>query len=89
MEMEINKIASKAQILWQCRRGMLELDMALLSFVNGCYDSLTSEVKRVFIQLLNQSDQELYDWLLGKSLPENPDFLPILKMMRERAWIGG
>lgn len=76
----------KAQILWQCRRGMLELDMLLLSFCNAQYDSLDQIQKTAFIQLLKCTDQELFDWLLGKSNPENLMLLSIVQLIRERKW---
>lgn len=86
MDITTTKPLTKTQLLWQCRRGMLELDIILLAFCNTRYEGLTVEQKNLFVQLLTYPDQELYEWLLGRSLPENLDFLPIIKMMRERTW---
>jgi antitoxin CptB len=84
--MDTEKEVTKARILWQCRRGMLELDILLLSFCNHCYESLTSKQKELFDQLLQCSDQELYDWLLQKSKPKNANLLAIVQMICERPW---
>lgn len=57
----------RAKVLWQCRRGMLELDMILQPFCETEYDSLTDLQKKDFVQLLQFSDPLLYEWLLGKT----------------------
>ena len=52
-------------IRWQCRRGMLELDIILERFLNQRYEQLSSENKLLFSRLLNESDPVLADWLIG------------------------
>jgi antitoxin CptB len=65
-------LPSAASIRWQCRRGMLELDMLLLPFFDRVYESLDIEQKKVFIDLLAFSDQELYGYLIGLEIPISP-----------------
>jgi len=60
MKTSLNKIR------WQCRRGMLELDMILISFFDNCYESLTIEEQGAFIRLLEYPDPTLYAWLMGR-----------------------
>jgi antitoxin CptB len=61
-------------IRWRCHRGMLELDMILLSFLDVKYAALDVELKEQFIELLEYSDPELFDVLVvGKQ-----DLLPNL-----------
>ncbi len=60
------------QIRWQCRRGMLELDLILLKFFDGYFEELTNADQQLFIQLLQEADQTLYGWLMGQTLPEDP-----------------
>ena len=73
-------------IRWQCRRGMLELDMLLLSFFDECYEQLSSEGKQDFCDLLERSDQELYQWLIGRETPSNNRLQSLLKTIREAKW---
>lgn len=63
-----HSVASKAQIRWQCRRGMLELDLILLDFFDTYYDRLSNTLQVAFSELLERSDPELYDWLLKENL---------------------
>lgn len=55
---------SLGQIRWKCRRGMWELEIILLSFLENHYQSLTAEEQQQFVQLLDASDPDLYDWFL-------------------------
>jgi antitoxin CptB len=62
---------SASQLRWRCRRGMLELDLLLNTFVEMEYNSLTDEDVALFAILLDYQDQVLLDLLLGKM--ESPD----------------
>ncbi len=58
------------QLRWQCRRGMLELDLMLGTFLDKAYASLTQTARADFRRLLEESDQTLYEWLVGQAIPE-------------------
>jgi antitoxin CptB len=55
-----------SQLRWRCRRGMLELDLLLSTFVEMEYALLSSEEAELFSILLGYQDQALLDLLLGK-----------------------
>lgn len=75
---------SIAALRWQCRRGMLELDIVLFNFLEKKFASLTPEDQQLFIELLARSDQELYDWLIRKETPENR-FVSLVKAIYQNA----
>jgi antitoxin CptB len=54
--------------LWQCRRGMLELDLLLNNFVEKKASALTEQQKKTFELLLSYPDQTLLDLLLGNTV---------------------
>ena len=58
------------QLRWQCRRGMLELDLMLGTFLDKAYVLLTQTARADFRRLLEESDQTLYEWLIGQSVPK-------------------
>ena len=64
-------IQEKAKLYWACRRGMLELDLLLLPFLDQCYDYLNDEEKSIFIQMLTLEDPILYQWFIARLEPEN------------------
>ena len=52
------------RLRWQCRRGMLELDVILLPFVEEDLSRLDDRYQRGFARLLESSDLQLFRWLL-------------------------
>ena len=61
---------------WQCRRGMLELDELFGRFLKTTYQALAPNDKSLFIELLNESDPDLYQWLLaGEHCPAHYEIL--------------
>ena len=56
--------ASLSRLRWQCRRGMLELDLILNAFMDRGFDALDNEQKNIFKQILDYPDQLLFDLLL-------------------------
>ena len=57
------------RLRWQCRRGMLEVDLLLNRFLQTGYAQLTDEDKRRFVILLEYPDQVLLAWLMGRERP--------------------
>lgn len=64
-------LTRKSRIRWQCRRGMLELDVLLLRFLDNGFDTLTETEQATFEELLTHTDPDIYAWLLGTALPKN------------------
>jgi len=57
------------RIRWQCRRGMLELDLVLNRFVEQDLSKLTPAELQVFGQLLDEPDTRLLAWVMGQVEP--------------------
>lgn len=71
------------KIRWQCRRGMLELDIILTRFFDQYFLTLSDQEQEAFIQLLKRQDPELYTWLLEHTMPENESDKMIVTKIRE------
>lgn len=67
---------------WQCRRGMLELDLLLNNFVDKKVDTLTQQQKEAFELLLSYPDQTLLDLLLGNSASSDPLISTIVQQIQ-------
>tara|TARA_Y100000588_G_C14199580_1_gene901849 strand:+ start:508 stop:753 length:246 start_codon:yes stop_codon:yes gene_type:complete len=72
----------KAKIKWQCRRGMLELDLMLTQFIESGLDRLTEKQIHSFETLLSYNDPELYAYLMGCSELEDKDIADIVAVIR-------
>lgn len=70
------------KIRWQCRRGMLELDIILLGFFDQYFATLAPSEQQQFIKLLEQADSSLYAWFLGYEAP-SLDLLPMIQHIKE------
>lgn len=58
-------ISEYSELKWRCRRGMLELDILLNSYLDKNYKLMTSEQGTLFNEILDYPDQVLFDLLLG------------------------
>lgn len=73
------------RIYWQCRRGMLELDSLLQGFLDHSYSDLDDRERKSFKQLLTQNDNLLLEYLMGRTVPMDPDTANVVKKIRESA----
>ena len=71
---------------WQCRRGMLELDLLLNNFVDKKVDVLTQQQKKTFELLLSYPDQTLLDLLLGNAVSSDPSIAIIVQQIQSTSF---
>lgn len=55
---------------WRCRRGMRELDTLLARWLETCWLDASEDLRDAFRILLQTEDDQLWDWLAGRSRPE-------------------
>ena len=66
---------------WACKRGMLELDLMLIPYVEQRYLYADRPEQQCFEALLQCEDQQLYSWLLQSSQPP-ADFQALISRIR-------
>jgi len=71
-----------SRLRWQCRRGMLELDIFLEGFMDKAYLQLTPKEKHTFERLLETPDQMLLDYLMGRVIPYDKEIADVAKQVR-------
>ena len=76
------KTETNSNYHWQCRRGMLELDLLLNNFVTKSVDTLTPPQKETFELLLSYPYQTLLDLLLGNSVASDPSVSTVVEKIR-------
>ncbi|MDT8282256.1 MAG: succinate dehydrogenase assembly factor 2 [Gammaproteobacteria bacterium] len=72
----------KINYRWQCRRGMLELDLLLNNFVDKKVEDLAADQKQTFELLLSYPDQTLLDLLLGNTVSSDADTAILVDQIR-------
>jgi antitoxin CptB len=70
------------RIRWNCRRGLLELDLVLSAFVERHFDRLDARQVELFKELLDQPDNDLLDLVMGRAEPADPRCKPVLDLLR-------
>jgi antitoxin CptB len=75
---------NKARLRWACRRGMLELDVLFMPFVEHAYDDLSDQQKIAFERLLEQDDPELFAWFMGHEQCQDEELAAMVKLILDR-----
>ena len=75
--MDINRLR------WATRRGMLELDLILLPFLEKVLPGLGESEQVLFEKLLECEDQDMFNWFLHKGEPEEADIKTIVDIIRD------
>lgn len=70
------------RLRWQCRRGMLELDLLLGAFLDQSYLNLSAADQGLFEQLLTYSDQDLYRYLIKQQFMEDQAMQSLIERVR-------
>ncbi|MCW8107378.1 succinate dehydrogenase assembly factor 2 [Alteromonas ponticola] len=73
-----------ARMRWACRRGMLELDVLLLPFMDEAFDDLTYDQKLVFERLLTSDDPDLFAWFMGHQKCDDPELAEMVAIIVNR-----
>ncbi len=71
-----------SKVRWQCKRGMLELDLILQNFCDNAYMSLNADKQLQFEQLLMAEDQDLQRWLIGVEPAADPKLQDLILVIR-------
>jgi antitoxin CptB len=75
-------IANKLR--WQCRRGMLELDVILDRLLASTFPYLNEAQQLQFEQMLLTDDPTLYAWLMGTEHPLSEGMRELVVQCRKK-----
>ena len=70
------------RLFWGSRRGMLELDLIVLPFLENIYPDLPQDDKERYWELLECEDQDMYAWFINRENPQNPNLQRIVDIVR-------
>ncbi|MEE4250867.1 MAG: succinate dehydrogenase assembly factor 2 [Alcanivoracaceae bacterium] len=78
----------KRRYHWQCRRGLLEVDLVLNDYMDRFFDQESEARQLLFGNLLAQQDAELFEWFTRRSQPQDAelrDYVEHILTLRETA----
>lgn len=74
----------KKRLYWHSRRGMLELDVLLVPFLEEVYSTLEPDDQERYRLLLESEDQDMFGWFMQRNEPDDPDLKRIVRMILDR-----
>ncbi|OUS37397.1 hypothetical protein A9R01_04735 ['Osedax' symbiont bacterium Rs2_46_30_T18] len=72
------------RLTWQSRRGMLELDVLFVPFMEQAFAELSEKDKDIFVRLLTCEDQDLFFWLMRRGESEDPELQYMVNLILQR-----
>lgn len=73
------------RLRWQCRRGMKELDVLLVRWLDAGFSAASARDRQNFERLLKVEDDQLWNWFLGRSHSPDPELDDLVQRIRGAA----
>lgn len=70
------------RLFWGSRRGMLELDLVLMPFLDNVYPALAQADKERYWKLLECEDQDMFSWFMRREDPDDIELKRIVEIVR-------
>jgi len=84
---DLGKLSAEEQkkaLAWQCRRGLKEIEVILVPFLEQYFLNESQEVRLAFIALLEEQDIDIFEWLMQRHKPEDSQKEWIINVILER-----
>ncbi|MDC1286981.1 succinate dehydrogenase assembly factor 2 [Gammaproteobacteria bacterium] len=75
-------MSEMSRLRWLCRRGMKELDVVLVRYLEQGYLAASDAEQAQFRSLLEMPDPDLYNLLLGRDASSDPERMRLLQELR-------
>lgn len=76
---------SLSKLRWRCRRGMKELDVLLLGYLERCYETASTEKQQAFADLLDYQDPQLMGYIIGRETSSDKVFSELIRDICDNA----
>ena len=76
-------VQASPKIYWRCRRGMAELDILFQEYLNKDYLQLSTKERADFEQLLTCNDNDLLEYLMGRTTPSESNLINVVTKIRQ------
>ena len=76
-----------SRLKWACRRGMLELDVLFMPFVEEAFNDLSYKDKELFERLLTCDDPDLWGWIMGHEDCADVELKRMIAIIKERVTV--
>lgn len=66
---------------WQCRRGIKEVEVVLLPYLETRFASASAHEQSLFVRLLTCHDVDLLEWVMRRDQPDDPGLAEMMKVI--------
>ena len=70
------------RLRWRCRRGTREMDLVLERFLAATGDGLDDDTRQGLERLLDQSDQDILNWIARRAAPPDAALATLVDRIR-------
>jgi len=71
-----------SRLRWRCRRGMRELDVVMLYYLDHHYVGASAPHQAAFRELVEMQDPDILDFLTGRTEPDGEALCDVLERIR-------
>jgi len=75
-------VSELSRLRWRCRRGMRELDVVMLYYLDHHYGGASAQDQAAFRELIECQDPEILDFLTGRALPQGEALNRVVEVIR-------
>lgn len=72
----------RPRLEWLCRRGMRELDLLLMGYLERDFDAADTDEQAAFIRLLDETDDTLWRYFQGNLTPDDTALAALVRKIR-------
>ncbi len=87
MDKDLNQLSvaeQKKALEWQCRRGIKEIEVLLLPFLEHHFEQEDEEVRMAFVSLLEEADLDMFEWFMKRDTADDERLQWIVDVILER-----
>jgi len=70
------------KLRWKCRRGMQELDVLTLRYLDQRHAAASEAERAVFLRLLDTEDDKLWHWFMGHDTAPDAELDALVQRIR-------
>lgn len=82
---DANDQAKRNRLFWHSRRGMRELDLLLVPFVQDAYPGLNEKDQLLYEAFLKMEDQDMFNLLMQRVEITDPELDRIVRLIRQHS----
>jgi len=69
------------KLRWRCRRGMQELDLLLIAYIDNEFEAADPAIQQAFLDILGMQDPEIFHLLTGRSTSDDENIQSVINAL--------